>query len=105
VIAIAVIDASLKDCRRTSIHTFSDSGIPGVINSRRWYNSMPARTFPELQAKARAAQIELERDAADCEGPGSFLELSRSLINDLKAMGSAETPLPLVRKADLRVVA
>jgi len=37
VIAIAVIDASLKDFRRTSIQTFSDSGIPRVTNSRRWY--------------------------------------------------------------------
>ena len=60
---------------------------------REAINSVPARTLSGLKAKARAAEMELERDAADCEGPGSFVELSRSLINDLNAMGSAETRL------------
>jgi hypothetical protein len=63
---------------------------------REAINSVPARTFPELQAKARAAEIELERDADDCFGPGSFLELSRSLINDLKAMQPAKQASHLV---------
>jgi hypothetical protein len=61
---------------------------------REAINAAPVWTLPELQAKARACEIELERDAADCEGLGSFLELSRSLINDLKAI-----------RPDLRVVA
>lgn len=57
---------------------------------REAINALPARTLPELQAKARAAEIELERDAADCEGPGSYIELTRSLGNDLKALRPAE---------------
>jgi hypothetical protein len=57
---------------------------------REAINAAPARTFPELQAKARAAEIALDLDAsADCEGEGSFVELSRSLIADMKAMQPA----------------
>jgi hypothetical protein len=77
---------------------------------RRWaileaINATPARTLPELKAKARAAEIELERDAADCEGPGSFIEMTRSLIADLKVTEPTVAPLPPVRKADIRAVA
>jgi hypothetical protein len=54
---------------------------------REAINATPARTFPELQAKARAAQIALELDAeADCEGLGCFKELTRSLMSDVTAM-------------------
>jgi hypothetical protein len=59
---------------------------------REAINGVPARTLSELKAKARAAEIELERDAADCEGAGSFLELSRSIVADLKAMNAAKAP-------------
>ena len=60
---------------------------------REAVNSVPARTLAGLQAKARAIEIELERDAEDCFGPGSFLELSRSLARDLMAMQPAEIRL------------
>ena len=38
-------------------------------------------------------QIELERGAEDCFGPGSFLELSRSVAHDLMATQPAEIRL------------
>ena len=61
---------------------------------REEINATPARTFAELEAKARAAEIALGLDAsADCEGEGSFVELSRSLIADTKAMQPAEIRL------------
>jgi hypothetical protein len=61
---------------------------------REAINATPARTLPELRAKSRAAEIALELDAeADCEGPGSFVELARSLISDLTATGSPRYPL------------
>ena len=41
-------------------------------------NATPALTLIELKLKARAAEIELERDAEYCEGPGSFIEMTRS---------------------------
>jgi len=53
---------------------------------RATINSVPARNISELKAKARAAKIELDRGAHDCDGPGSFVELSRSLIADLMEM-------------------
>ncbi len=57
---------------------------------REAINATPARTLSELKAKARAAEIELERDAADCEGAGSFVWLSRALIADVLAMEHAD---------------
>jgi hypothetical protein len=67
-------------------------------------NAAQARTLAGLRAKARAAEIALDLDPeADCEGSGSFVELSRSLIADLKAMDHADTPLQPVRKVALRV--
>jgi hypothetical protein len=73
---------------------------------REVINATPARTLPELRAKARAAEIALDLDAdAACECKGSFVELSKSLISDLKAF-AADTPSPLARKDHaLRVVA
>ena len=61
---------------------------------RRWpileaINATPALTLAELKRKARAAEIELERDAEYCEGPGSFIEMTRSIIADLSAMDFA----------------
>jgi hypothetical protein len=57
---------------------------------REAINATPARTLPALQAKARATEIARDLDAsADCEGEGSFVELSRSLIADMKTMRPA----------------
>ncbi len=106
-----VADLEIADLETTRLHKAEGDDAEYLASiERRWailaaINATQARTLPEFQAKARAAEIELERDAADCEGPGSFLELSRSIINDLKAMQPAETPSPLARKADLRVAA
>jgi hypothetical protein len=60
---------------------------------REAINAAQAQTLLELQVKARAAEIELERGAEDCFGLGSFLELSRSLINNFKEIQPAETRL------------
>lgn len=64
---------------------------------REAINATPARTFSDLQAMARAAEIAHNLDAdAECEGNGSFVELSRSIIAGLKAMRPA---LPVVAGA------
>ena len=56
---------------------------------REAMNATPARTFSELKAKACAAEIAFNLDAeAECDCAGSFVELSRSLLADLKAMQS-----------------
>ena len=48
-----------------------------------------ARTLDDLAAKARAAQIALERDPdAECRGPGSFVSLSHSLAADVLWMSN-----------------
>jgi hypothetical protein len=60
-------------------------------------NGAPARSLADIQAKARATGLALELDAeAECTGPGSFIELSRSLIADMKAIGRADAMLHLV---------
>ena len=91
-IFVGVLEATDRDLRRlwAMDGNEKDEEYQQAYN-RHWaireaMNATPARTFSELKAKARAAEIELERDAADCEGPGSFIELTRSLIADLKAM-------------------
>lgn len=57
---------------------------------REKINATPAQSLPELRAKARAAEIALELDAdAACECKGSFVELSKSINSDLKAMQPA----------------
>jgi hypothetical protein len=87
-----VADLEIADLETTRLHKAEGDDAEYLASiERRWailaaINAAPARTLRELRAKARAAEIELERDAADCEGPGSFLELSRSIIADLKAM-------------------
>jgi hypothetical protein len=62
---------------------------------REAINAVPALTLPELQAKARAAEIALKLDAeAECDCAGSFVELSKSIIADVRAMGFArEEPI------------
>ena len=66
---------------------------------RKVINGTPASTIGELCAKARAAEVAFDLDPdADCDVPGSFVELSRSLIADLKAMQ------PVRKEPILRVV-
>lgn len=49
--------------------------------------SMPARTHSELRAKARALEMEAERDSCfECHVPGSARELARSLAADVIAL-------------------
>ncbi len=100
-----VAELEMVDIETTRLHKAEGDDAEYLASSERHWaireaiNATPALTLSELKAKARAAEIELERDAADCEGPGSFLELSRSIINDLKAMQ------PDRKEPALRVVA
>jgi hypothetical protein len=94
---VVVLEATARQLARLWEIDGNDEEYQQAYN-RHWaireaINATPARTFPELKEKARAIEIELERDAADCEGQGSFLELTRSLIADLKAIQPAETRL------------
>jgi|GEM_PF-4994762 len=66
-----------------------DEQIDQQLYERHWalrekIDAFPASTISELAAKARAAQIELERDPdAECCGPGSYVGLTRSILNDI----------------------
>lgn len=54
---------------------------------RGMIQAMPARTHLELRAKARALEIEAERDESfDCHVAGSARELARSLAADVLAL-------------------
>jgi hypothetical protein len=62
-------------------------------------NATQARTLAELTAKARAAEIALSMDpTTDCDCPGSFVELSRSILADLAAMASRGAALDLAKR-------
>jgi hypothetical protein len=87
-----VADLEIADLETTRLHEAEGDDAEYLAScERHWMireaiNATQARTIPQLQAKGRAAEIALDLDAeADCEGPGSFLELSRSIIADLKA--------------------
>jgi hypothetical protein len=99
---VGVLEATDRDLRRLWAIDGNDEEYQQAY-ARHWaireaINAAPARTLSELKAKARAAEIELGRDAADCEEAGSFLELSRSIIADLSAMELAS------KESILRVV-
>ena len=99
-ILVGVLEATDRDLNHLWAMDGSDEEYQQAYN-RHWavreaINVTPARIFSELRAKARAAEIELERDAADCESPGSFIELTRSLIADLNAM-QPDRKEPIIR--------
>lgn len=56
---------------------------------RERIDDLPARAIEDLKAKARAAELALERDPdAECRGAGSFVGLSQSTIRDLIALSA-----------------
>ncbi len=66
-----------------------------ALYKRHWdlrerIEGISARTISELKSKARAAELALERDPdRDCETPGSFLTLARSIHRDIDAIAEA----------------
>jgi hypothetical protein len=72
--------------------TATDEDIERVYGNQHWplreaINDIPASGLDNLRLQARAAQIALAHDAgATSEGPGSFVELAKLVINSLVAM-------------------
>lgn len=54
---------------------------------RERIDAFPARSIKELSVKARAAKLAFEGDPeCDCDGTGSFVSLSHSIIRDLAVL-------------------